>query len=59
LLRSTDIAREHLPDMHWERVQKWEFGGMFPTLMQGSRQTFGQVFMSSAEHGIIYGEPMK
>ena len=59
LLRSSDIAREHLSEMNWERSQKWEFGGILPTLMQGSRQKFGQVFMSSAEHGIIYGAPVQ
>jgi xyloglucan-specific exo-beta-1,4-glucanase len=57
LLRSSDIEQAHLSDMKWERVQKWEFGGVMPTLMQGSRQKFGQVFMSGSEHGIIYGEP--
>jgi photosystem II stability/assembly factor-like uncharacterized protein len=58
LLRSSDIAQKNLADMKWERVQKWEFGGILPTLLQGSRQKYGQVFMSSSEHGIIYGEPI-
>lgn len=57
LLRSGDIARESLRDFTWERVQKWEFGGVRPTLLQGSRQHFGQVFMSASDHGIIHGEP--
>jgi len=58
LFRSSDIAAASLADMKWQRVQKWEFGGIMPNLMQGSRQTFGQIFMSSADHGIIYGQPM-
>jgi hypothetical protein len=45
--------------MKWQRVQKWEFGGILPNMMQGSRQNFGQIFMSGAEHGIIYGEPQR
>ena len=59
LLRSSDITAEKLSDMTWERVQKWEFGGILPNMMQGSRQKFGQIFMSGADHGIIYGEPPK
>jgi xyloglucan-specific exo-beta-1,4-glucanase len=57
LLRSSDIAREELSDFTWERVQKWEFGGIRPTLLQGSRQKYGQVFMEGSCHGVIYGEP--
>ncbi|MCX6997023.1 MAG: hypothetical protein NTV49_08025, partial [Kiritimatiellaeota bacterium] len=44
-------------DFTWERVQKWEFGGIRPTLLQGSRQEYGQVFMEGSCHGVIYGEP--
>jgi hypothetical protein len=57
LLRSADIAMEKLGDFTWERVQKWDFGGIRPNLLQGSRQKYGQVFMSASEHGVIYGEP--
>ena len=56
LLRSGDIAAAKISDMKWERVEKWEFGGMLPNFMQGSRQKFGQIFMSGANHGVIYGE---
>ena len=59
LFRSSDIAAAKLSDMRWLRVQKWEFGGILPNMMQGSRQNFGQIFMSGAEHGIIYGEPQR
>jgi photosystem II stability/assembly factor-like uncharacterized protein len=58
LLRSSDIAKATLSGFTWERVQKWSFGGMRPTLLQGSRQKFGQVFMSASDHGVIYGEPV-
>lgn len=56
LLRSSDIGKDKLSDFTWERVQKWEFGGLRPTLLQGSRQKFGQVFMGCSD-GVIYGEP--
>jgi photosystem II stability/assembly factor-like uncharacterized protein len=59
LLRSSDIAAEHLADMTWTRIQKWDFGGILPNMMQGSRQVFGQLFMSGSEHGIICGQPPK
>ena len=56
-MRSGDIASENLSDFTWERVQKWEFGGIRPTLLQGSRQQYGQVFMEGSCHGVIHGEP--
>jgi photosystem II stability/assembly factor-like uncharacterized protein len=59
LFRTSDIAAATLSDMKWQRVQKWEFGGILPNMMQGSRQNFGQIFMSGAEHGIICGEPQR
>jgi photosystem II stability/assembly factor-like uncharacterized protein len=59
LLRSSDIVAEKLSDMTWQRVQKWEFGGILPNMMRGSRQNFGQIFTSGSDHGVIYGEPSK
>jgi photosystem II stability/assembly factor-like uncharacterized protein len=56
LFRSGEVAVKKLSEMTWQRVQNWQFGGMLPNLMQGSRQKFGQIFMSGADHGIIYGE---
>ena len=40
-------------------MQRWEFGGMLPNLLQGSRQNFGQIFASASDHGIICGEPTR
>ena len=59
LFRSSDIAAEKFSDMPWERVQKWDSAASCRDMMQGSRQKFGQIFMSGAEHGVIYGEPQR